>query len=238
MDILYIAGGKERETEQMLRFSLRSIAKYGRNVGKVFVCSPEPFDLNVEPIIVPRRYKEKAKDIMWAIENCMDYVGDEFLYSSVDHFYVRETDFENYPYYYRGELPTEYGAESDHYLHHLVDTRNFLKECGLGTIDFSSHCNTHFNKCVFRKYQNAIRKAYDCTPYGIEASAFMVNAIDKEVGVKPTFREDIKIACANTYDNVSEKIEGAECFSILSMTMQEAVGGYLEMLFPDKCVYE
>lgn len=238
MDILYIAGGKEEETEQMLRYSLRSIAKYGKNIGKVVVCAPKPLDFNVEQVIVPRRYKEKAKDIMWAIENSIDSLGDEFLYSSVDHFYIKETDFDHYPYYYRGELPTEYGNEKDHYIHHLVDTRHFLEECGLGTIDFSGHCNTHFDKNIFRKYQNAIHKAYDYTPYGIEASAFMINAIDKEKGVEKVYREDIKIACANTYDNIIEKIGKSECFSILFMTMKESVGEWLEIQFPDKCNYE
>lgn len=239
MDILYIAGGQEEQTERMLRYSLRSIAKYGKNVGRVIVSCPKPFSFEgVEYVITPRKYKEKAKDIMWAIENAMDQMGDEFLYSSVDHFYVKDTDFERYPYYSRGQLPSEYGREEDHYLHHLVDTRLFLKECGLGTIDFSSHCNTHFDKNLFRKYENAIHKAYDCTPYGIEASAFMGNVIDHENGVVATPREDIKIACANTYDNVKERIGDAECFSVLSIVMDEAVGGYLDMLFPDKCKYE
>ena len=239
MDILYIAGGQDGHTERMLMYSLRSVAKHGKGAGRIFVSSPEPFSFQgVEYITTPRRYKEKAKDIMWAIENAMDYVGDEFLLSSVDHFYVRDVDFDRYPYYMRGQLPTEYGGENDHYLHHLVDTRRFLEECGLGTIDFSSHCNTHFDKGLFLKYQNAIRKSYDCTPYGIEASAFMGNIIDKERGVEPVYRDDIKIACANTYDNVKERIGKAECFSILSVVMTEAVGGYLEMLFPEKCKYE
>jgi len=243
MDILYVFGGTDLLGERMLRLSLRSIARHGKGIGRVFVSAPErPRWLSESVVFVdtPRRYPTKAKDILWAIEHTIETsdIDTEFLLSSDDHFYLRDVDFDNYPYYLRGELPEEYGNPEDHYFHHLVDTRKFLLECGLGTKDFSGHVNTHFNKDIFRKYIGAVHRSYECTPYGIEPTCLMVNAIDRERGVQATPRKDIKIACANTYDNVRERIGDNECVSILSVTMDEAVGGYLENLFNEKCHYE
>ena len=243
MDILYIAGGNDPMCERMLRYSLRSIDMFGKNVGKVYVSAEErPSFLSDEAFFIPtpRRYPRKAKDIMAAIEFSIysSSIDDDFLYSSDDHFYIRPVDFDDYPFYMRGELPTECKDSDDHYLQHLVDTRRFLHECGLGVTDFSGHVNTHFNRDVFRKYIGAVHKSYDETPYGIEPTCFMVNAIDKERGVHGVMREDIKIACANTYDNIREIIKDAECFSVLSMTMNEAVGSFLQMTYPNKSRYE
>lgn len=243
MDILYIAGGKDSECQEMLRYSLRGIDKFGHGISRVFISAQEkPEWLNEEAIFIPtpRYYASKAKDIMAAIEHCIreSDIDTEFLYSSDDHFYVKDVDFNHYPYYFRGELPAECKNPDDHYLQHLVDTRSFLSQCNFGTIDYSGHVNTHFNSDIFQKYITAVHKSYDITPYGIEPTCFMLNAMEAERKIDRVFREDIKIACANTYDSITSKIGDNECFSILSMTMKEAVGEYIRMLFDRKSVFE
>ncbi|MBR0299772.1 MAG: hypothetical protein IJQ93_05590, partial [Bacteroidales bacterium] len=54
MDILYIVGaGCSRCNDFELRMSLRSIAMYGKNVGRVFVCGHCPDWLSDEVVKLP-----------------------------------------------------------------------------------------------------------------------------------------------------------------------------------------
>ena len=70
-------------------------------------------------------------------------IGDDFLVSMDDHFYIREVDFNNYPIYAKivgGDTqlavnkrpPTKYGR-------FILKTKEFLQNLGLPTYYFTLH---------------------------------------------------------------------------------------------------
>lgn len=91
-----------------LRFSLRSIEKYGKNIDRVFIVGNKPdFLQNVEYIWVEDKYQwwrnafEKTKA---AIKGG---ISKDFLLMNDDFFMLGNFDVAKYPYYHRGEMPTD-----------------------------------------------------------------------------------------------------------------------------------
>jgi len=110
MDILYLVGeGYSKCNYNELRYSLRSIEKYGKNVDRVYVVGYCPEWLSDEIIKIPldsqslkhsgitEKHINFITSILYVVDNTD--IGNEFLISMDDHFYIRETDFNNYPIY-------------------------------------------------------------------------------------------------------------------------------------------
>lgn len=247
MDILYTYkenGGLE------LRYSLRSIAKYGRNVGRVFVIGDVPSFVSGRVTCIAHQapYRSKEKNIMDAIVHAVHFagLGEEFLRSSDDHFYVKPVDFGSYPVYRKvfqtwndkfgdpsqnGELPVRGDTA---YMRQLVYTRTFLKTLGLPCHLFDIHRNTRLNRQVI----------LECVRKGIVARALRSRTPVVTDSLFGNYRYsmepfpftdvlDIKL----TADTESLP-DDAECFSTYDFDEGSPVHGLLESLFPDKCIYE
>lgn len=110
MDILYVYNGwKDSES---LRYAMRSIAKNGRNVGRVYLVSdekPEWCSKKVTHIpYINTRNLYKENDINEAIYTAVEKsdISDHFLIAGDDYFYINPTDFDHYPIYRKNaELP-------------------------------------------------------------------------------------------------------------------------------------
>jgi hypothetical protein len=247
MDILYTYkenGGME------LRYSLRSIARYGRNVGRVFVIGDVPSFVSdrVTCISHPAPYAVKEKNIMDAIVHAAHFADmtDEFLRSSDDHFYVRPVDFDDYPVWRKMFIRWEkyHDSESDNgllpvkgdtfYFRELVSTRAFLSEMGLPVHLFDIHRNTHLRRsdileCV-RK--GIVAKALRSRTPIVTDSLFCNYRYMKEPFV---FTDTVDYKLKAEDDMVPEY---ADCFSTYDFKEGSPVHGLLESLFPDKCIYE
>ena len=136
MDIVYVIGTESKHGNLELRMSLRSIAMYGMNKGKVIVVGAPPKWLSDEVIKVnvEDKYVYKHSNILMCIEKVVDLglVDGDFLYSSDDHFYCREVDFDNYPYYIKGPLRKRVDELDPFYNYHksLCDTRMLCEKHG------------------------------------------------------------------------------------------------------------
>ena len=100
MDVLYVVGKGSTHDNAELRWSLRSLEAFGRNLGRVVVAGYPPEWLSDEVVKVPvpdvpvAAYKHV--NIMNCILECCrtKAVTGEFLYSSDDHFLCREVDLD------------------------------------------------------------------------------------------------------------------------------------------------
>ena len=152
MDILYVLGNGSKWDNNELRYSLRSIEKFGKNVGNVYVVGTDPGFLsdNVNLVRLEDCYCAKHKNILNNICEAVEYtnIGDEFLLSSDDHFYVKETDFNNYPIYCKGKLPETYKQKCKNkgYYKSLIDTKRILLNHNYPVYNFSWHGNTHISR--------------------------------------------------------------------------------------------
>lgn len=244
MDILYVVGTGSQWNDNELRYSLRSIAKYGRNIDRVFLVGHNPDFVSDRVHFLPCSdpYARKHKNIMHKVLKAVSKtdIGRHFVISSDDHFYVRETDFENYPVYFRdGEIPSEFDAsKQNNYYRSLLETRALLKKYGLPTYQTNPHCNTHFRTDLYKRNKYLFDEAMRLE-YGGEMNCIMGNLLITN-GASPVLYEDSKLSLdkyrdKKTFDN---RIADIDCFSIADCSLEWGIGGYLQSLFPDKCKYE
>lgn len=247
MDIMYVVGTKSEADNIELRCSLRSIAKNGINLGNVYVVGYDPGFLSDEVVFIPHKdtHDLKAANIL----DCINYaamnsdISTEFLYSSDDHFYIKPTDFNNYPYYnkryinkpWTTMLPTfaQIRGVSGSYYKQLALTRHFLIQHNLPTYNWANHANTHFNKYYMGQMQGLISDALNNSPCCIEPTCLMLNY---QYSIMPfPYIERVDVKCFNTIDPV--KLTG-ECFSTSNFKKTSNMYDQLVNLFPDKCRFE
>lgn len=109
MDIVYILGTGTTWQNNEIRYSLRSVEKNVRDLDRVFVVGEFPEWLqNVVYIEAGDPYGQKWQNAYHKIsEACRDErLSDEFLLMNDDFFIFKEIEAENYPYYYKGSLPS------------------------------------------------------------------------------------------------------------------------------------
>lgn len=237
MDIVYVIGGDSQNNNLELRMSLRSIARFCSNIGKVVVVGNPPMWLSdeVEKIKVRDRYVYKHSNILMCIENVVDrgVVSGDFLYSSDDHFYCKDTDFNKYPYYIKGVL-RENVSQSDpfyQYRKSLCDTRALCIKHGLTFNDYSQHCNTHMHSEVIKEIKGMLHESYRL-PFGVEPTSIVMNAWQQRSNApETTKRKDVKILSAKSLADIWTQIGERECFSIGDSLF---AGGVIERFFKEE----
>lgn len=248
MDILYVVGkGFSEWNDNELRYSLRSIAKYGKNVRRVYVVGYCPYLLNPEEVtLLPLRDEgtNKHVNILRAIDYAIEKsdISEHFLLSSDDHYYVRETDFDNYPVYWRGcDLPDSEPQTPTWYQKTMHQTHDVLRAFGLPARFYAWHGNTHFNTRLWKQQRMVfLRRLAQTMPDGCDPSCLMLNYwLDVEPLTMPKHfvRKDGKVIQEDAGVTIERKIEDKE---VLSTT--DVVGAgfktWLQKEFPKYCKYE
>ena len=243
MDILYIVGRGSGWNNNELRYSLRSLDKHGINVGRIFIAAPElPDFINQKAVTwVPADdpTDRNHKNIQHKVERAIygSDIGDHFLLSSDDHFYVRDTDFDNYPYYKKGNLPTQLTENHNNgYWESLVNTRKILERFALGTFSTNPHCNTHYDKQAYIENQLLMDTGY-LSKAGAEVNCMMGNIL-AERGAKYQNYRDVKIYHIESREHLLKQIGQNHCFSISDVALEEGMKEYLQELYPNKSRYE
>lgn len=243
MDILYIVGTGSKWDNNELRYSLRSIEKYGRNIGRVFIVGHKPDFVSDEVTYIPckDKYNRKHKNILYKVITAIEKsdISKHFIVSSDDHFYTREVDFDNFPVYYQARViqtePGE-GKKRNNYHRSLEDTKAMLERWGLPTYQTNPHCNTHFDADVYRLYFPLFSEAL-AKEYGGEMNCLMGNILIHN-GAKPQRFIDKKIGAFADAADLINQIGDVECFSISDEAILCGVGGYLQTMYPNKSKYE
>ena len=246
IDILYIIGRGSQWGNNELRFSLRSIAKYGRNINRVIIAGYIPRFVNRETCIcLPIQDKTMCKhwNILNAIISACKAVEltDDFLYSSDDHFYFRDTDFANYPYYVQGPLPPlcSSGELNGTYRQTLINTRELLRKHGYDAWRYSWHGNTHMNRTLILSDEfQALAREANTIPDGCEPTCMVLNVLAKQRKIERTLREDYKPRNDTPLAALKEALANRECVSMNNEIGGSALHDLLMAEFPTKCVYE
>lgn len=245
MDILYVIGHGSQKNNLELRMSLRSICKYGKNIGKVIVAGLPPKWLSDEAVKLPvdDRYSYKHQNILLCIEKAIEMrlVEGDFLYSSDDHFYVKPVDFEDYPFFSKGELRKSVQRTDPYFQYHksLYDTRCICLKYGLPTMNYSQHCNTHMHTDVFRQILPIIHETYKL-PYGVEPTSIIMNAWQTTDNPPKTVqRNDVKVLKAKTIADIYSQIGERDCFSIGdSLFSSQAIFDFFDAEYPTSSPFE
>ena len=247
MDILYVIGRGSRWDNNELRYSLRSIERFGKNIGNVYVVGYCPGFIDksfVTWIPCTDAYSDKHKNILRCIERAVAQsdISDDFLLSSDDHFYIKDTDFDKYPYFRKGALPDHIEPNDTCVSYHtsLVSTYKVLKAAGLTTHKFCWHGNTHFNKTLFNDPQfAAIRDLSYSMTGGCEPTCLMLNFALAKRPFEFVQRHDRKFGDGTDAIEFANGIaDGRECFSCSPGVMQSYVAQWLQKNFPKKSHFE
>lgn len=202
MDILYVIGptpGHDRE----LRWSLRSVARFARNLGRVVVAGYPPSWLSdeVATLLVrdePRESKFVSirRKVLAACASGL--LRGEFLLSADDNFYTAPVDLDATPFWYRRDLPeiSEGWPEdgSRNYREHLDNTRATLAAAGYGVRDCASHCNTRCDVADLPVVRDLCLAPGGTFPHRAQDMASMFcNVRDRREPLAWVRRQDIKL---------------------------------------------
>ena len=253
MNILYIIGeGCSHCDNNELRYSLRSIEKYGIGVDKIFVAGYCPWWLSEEVVKIPcediyddkNSHNTRTNNVLHKLLVAVDThpeLGDEFLVSFDDNFYIRETDFNNYPHYVKisdidNSITLSYSDEnSSDYRKMLSNTRTICDSFGLPYFNFAVHRNLYVTKKAIddnREFLNkCVNEAIPCDRF-----VFLNNYSYKndEFEIKPV--KDVKLGSGREWWKVNPI--DTECFSTADFDSDSGLNILLHSLFPDRSKYE
>ena len=236
-DVLYVVRGDSEE----LRFSLRSLAKYASNVGRIVVAGtdlPKWLSDEVVRLEVPSPYDRKQKNILFAVLSAMraGLLPKPALYSSDDHYLTAPMDFDAYPWFVRPRgLPLTGGGA---FQASIIGTADMLMRNGLPyPYRYDGHWNTHIDVADLPVVEVAV-KDHERTIFGYEpTSAFVAAAVKRGVAPPPTVKHDLKL----TKDTVDFDEIAANCLGVMSsskVSRMPRFRAWIEAKFPEPSRWE
>ena len=233
MDILYILGDGSPFYNEELKYSLRSLERYGKNIGRVILVGEKPSFLDYSKIEHYPFNETGVKEFRIAakiLHACnIGAVDGDFLFCNDDFFFTKEFDCNNFPYYQKGLLYT--GQLNNAYADHLRLTRDFLLSKGKPTYHFDVHCPIIYNSDRFQCLIEAWEYSRDSI--GMVVKSTYANMY----GLNGPFYNDIKLKALETpMDKFLMGIN--ECFSIYDQAWNLGVKKYLESNFTSKSKWE
>ena len=248
MDILYIVGNGSKHDNAELRWSLRSLARYGRNVARVLVagCPPAWLSDDVERVEVPDVDLPGKKNR--SIVNCVleavcpfDLKGD-FIFACDDVFLVEPVDFDRYPLYVDADglpaaLPDGCGTSFDEL---LVATRQFLLDRGAPIFRFQTHAFCRMSADVIRANESLLRSTVTDSVRGLEILSLVGNLTLKARPDTPlTWRKDVKFGDDDFREAVLRDPKRRGQFSVSDKTFASAEFlAFMAANYGEPCRYE
>ena len=234
INCLYILGNGSQCWNLELKYSLRSLEKYCRDVGKVYIAGlcPDFIDkrkvkwLDIQDVASPRF------NHWWKVSNAFKQTGvKEFLLMYDDIFFVKPTELSKYPYYYSGVLK----AVNRENNYHLAKEKShqFLTSIGESVLDLENHCPIRYNKNDFEKMED-IFKGLKNDRIGLSVRSMYGNMFaPRNEMVK---QSDLKIR--EPVEDLEDVIKGRDCFSISATNFYGGVFEWLKKELPNKSKWE
>lgn len=252
VDVLYVVGPGARDIDNRpLRWSLRALARYGRNVGRVIVAGQPPPWLSDKAIALPipdeRGFRKQTNIALVAIKAArLAGLERAFLYSSDDHYLARSADLAAWPRYYTGEIAStavdfiaETGRSPSAYERSLIATRLFLSSQGLpATRRACLHLDTWMDPAFLDRAEELVRRGARSSGIGLEPSC-VFNALyeARGGGGHVLYRGDRKIRTAKDCD--AKLAAGLPGFSTTPASERSAsVVAWMSRHFPEPSPWE
>lgn len=252
MDVLYVIGGGSKFDNAELRYSLRSIEKNGIGLGNVIIVGMCPDWINKKSLnwipcgepINGTPAKNVYTKIRVAFSMRRELVPDRFLLSSDDHFFIRPTDFENYPIHYKAlHMPTlsDAGKVGDtRYTEVMVNTHKVMKWFGLDCKFYEGHTNKLYDRQTWNHLDDlGVWDMMNQFQVGFSTNSLMAAAFMQSHPDYPCIlRKDIKIGSFKDRMDLITQIGESNSFSIRDAAIRSGVIEYLNEQFPHKSKYE
>lgn len=246
MDILYVIGTGSHWDNNELRYSMRSIEKNCTGIDNVFVVGEKPKFVNWDEVgyifckdVYGPCYPHNNIHRKVEVAMSAGVLSEHFLIMSDDQYYIRPTDFNDYPLFSRrDEIPTEVpqGYKKNTYWDSLFETRRFLEKRGLPIFQTNPHCAKHIVAEVWRDNKKLFDDAINLK-HGGEINLIMGNLLIAN-GIKPQPIVDCKVFRYDNRDQLELKLRDRHVFSISDRSLECGMKQYLNELYPDKSKYE
>lgn len=249
MDVLYIV---KRDSPE-LRWSLRSLAKFGRNLGRVVLAMqqekpPAWLSDRAEFLHTPRdpripRRAFKHVDILCCILFALREAGlGHALYSSDDHFLVADADLDAWPVFRHGDYIRETREGKDHsWWQSIAATRRLLEEHGLYRGAVSGHFNTHLDSRDSAAVEGLIGDRYYEHPFGYEPSGLFVScALERDPSIALTECRDCKFGSdPGRAGDMLKRLPDTKTLSMSDLrSCPRMAAVFRNVWFRDKCEFE
>ena len=234
IDVLYIVGRGSLYGNEELRYSLRSLDKFGQNVGRVFITGecPKFVDQTKVTFLPELDIGCPAINHWWKVHQTFSKtdIGGRALLMYDDIFFCRPTDCANYPWRWRGELPTL--RPDGEYRRSLYNAERWLEQRNMPILNYTLH-----QPCIYEK-KNFLKMEKDFDDLKLSDVAMSPRSIyaNRFVCGRTEFMEDLKIRA--TVDNLAELIKDRDCFSIADDCLDGPVQWWLDETLPERSQWE
>ena len=245
MDVLYTIGQHSGHDNMELRWSLRSLAKYAKNLGRIIVAGYPPFWLsdNIVRFPIPKldidHYKHShiLRQVVLAIKHGI--VKGDFLLSSDDHFLTKLTDLEKTPFYKKNDHISQdfraMGWGGEEYRKSVCATGALLRKHGYSDIQGNLHKNVRLNAGVVDEVMCLVNSERDreSAQYGFDTTILFQNVYAKKVPIEFQNEKDWKI------DRYSQEAIDSGAFSISDNAfLDKKFLEYMDAEFGKPCAFE
>ena len=242
MDLFYSIGpdGGALGDDSELRWSLRSVAKFGRNVGRVIVGGHPPAWLSDEVVRFdcPRVPGRSHFALQWDCTMAAIDAGllrGEFLIGDDDMFLTEPLDFSTLPFYRRldgGIRDFAHCGGGVNYRRMMDNTRRALAAAGYGTVKCNMHRFARLDAADAPEARRVASLALDSYAGVDRACVFQnIRAKREKIEFRPT--EDLKLASFN-----AAAVAGG-VFSIRDAIFKDpAFTAFMRGAFGAPCKYE
>lgn len=255
-DILIPLGYGSRQDNLELRYCLRSIEKYLKNVGNIFIVGVKPEWLT-NVIHIPAKdnpnnwqrahniYKKIMAGINYEVVHSVPFgefrdpdemLSDNFLFMNDDHYLLTDFDAGEFPYYHRGAIRLNNFSDNIPQRNQYMNTVKELV-CSIKmftTLDFGVHCPILYNKHAFKA---AFAPITHWPEYGYEIKSIYGNKFADSS--KMIECEDLKFKEPLMKETIYKVLESREWFSIGDKCLKSGdTKTVLQELYPDKSKFE
>lgn len=237
-DVVYIVGRGTGWADNELRFSMRSLAKHVKGIGKIFIVGKIPaFVTNVVALPWPDNYACKERNIMEKVAYACGHpdLSEKFLHVHDDHFALADVDAGHVPNY-AGWLDLWQLAGAVHkdnpWRISVLNAANELFEMGLPVWNFDIHTPIVLNKNLYPEIMD--RFDWRGTPNGFVVKSLYANSLHLD----PVKISDVKLNDRYPMQDIVKKIRGREWFSIGNGALSSSFKNLLSELYPKPSPWE
>ena len=228
--------GKSKTDYLDLRFALRSLEKFGKGLGNVYIIGEKPSWIhNVKHFYVPdvkgEQWKERNIYVKTRFACELPKLSENFLFSNDDIVLLQEVDLATYPYYYKGTCYGSMLKNKCKYRATMNHTRNWLEANGNEDLNADGHCPILFNKKEF--IDTFTDEMWD-KPFGYGMKTIYCGKNSKEM----EFMADCKFHARLTKEDVRLYTNGRHVMSFSDGSLRTGVKEYLGELLPTPSKFE
>lgn len=234
IDILYIIGKESRNYDLEILCSLRTVQKYVKDRGLIYITGRCPAIINEQKVIFT-----PAEDIgcpminhWWKVQKTIQQtnIGSDFILMYDDIFFTKPTELTEYPNYQKGKL----GDETDvggQYMKSIQQTKKWLKKNRRSQYDFELHVPFRYNTEKFLLLEDIFTKM-ETDKYGMAVRSIYGNMFE----YNPPYKHDVKIREPEDLGN--PQIMGQECISTSDYTFPFVAAPILEKHIQKRSIWE